>query len=93
MGPWIVTGLDPRDMTTQVRLNGKTVHSVYHQQHAIQRGRGDQPEFPRPTRCHRAMSFGSAPTEVPLAMKPGDDLEIEITGIGVLRNSVVAGSF
>ena len=26
MGPWIATGIEPRDMTTKVRLNGETVH-------------------------------------------------------------------
>jgi 2-keto-4-pentenoate hydratase/2-oxohepta-3-ene-1,7-dioic acid hydratase in catechol pathway len=28
---------------------------------------------------------------VPANMKPGDEVEIEITGIGTLRNRVVAG--
>ena len=27
MGPFIATGIEPRDMTTNVRLNGETVHS------------------------------------------------------------------
>ena len=26
MGPWIATGIDPRDMTTTVHLNGETIH-------------------------------------------------------------------
>ena len=30
--------------------------------------------------------------ELPKAIKPGDTIEIEISGIGVLRNRVVAGT-
>jgi 2-keto-4-pentenoate hydratase/2-oxohepta-3-ene-1,7-dioic acid hydratase in catechol pathway len=89
MGPWIVTGLDPRDMTTTVRLNGKTVHS-----------------FPTGNMLFGAAEVISAVSryntlsprdvvwlgtdEVPQSVKPGDIIEIEISGIGVLRNRVVA---
>ena len=89
MGPWIVTGLDPRDMTTNVRLNGKTVHP-----------------FPTGDMLFGAAEVISAVSryntlspkdvvwlgtdEVPQSVKPGDVIEIEITGIGVLRNRVVA---
>jgi 2-keto-4-pentenoate hydratase/2-oxohepta-3-ene-1,7-dioic acid hydratase in catechol pathway len=84
-----VTGLDPRDMTTNVRLNGKTVHS-----------------FPTGDMLFGAAEVISAVSryntlspkdvvwlgtdEVPQSVKPGDVIEIEITGIGVLRNRVVA---
>jgi 2-keto-4-pentenoate hydratase/2-oxohepta-3-ene-1,7-dioic acid hydratase in catechol pathway len=89
MGPWIVTGLDPRDMTTIVRLNGKTVHT-----------------FPTGNMLFSAAEVISdvsryntlspkdvvwlGTDEVPESVKPGDDIEIEITGVGVLRNRVVA---
>jgi 2-keto-4-pentenoate hydratase/2-oxohepta-3-ene-1,7-dioic acid hydratase in catechol pathway len=89
MGPWIVTGLDPRDMTTTVRLNGKTVHS-----------------FPTGNMLFTAAEVISAVSryntlaprdvvwlgtdEVPQSVKPGAVIEIEISGIGVLRNRVVA---
>jgi 2-keto-4-pentenoate hydratase/2-oxohepta-3-ene-1,7-dioic acid hydratase in catechol pathway len=89
MGPWIVTGIDPRDMTTNVRLNGKTVHS-----------------FPTGNMLFSAAEVISdvsryntlspkdvvwlGTDEVPESVKPGDVIEIEITGIGVLRNRVVA---
>ena len=89
MGPWIVQGVDPAHMQTQVRLNGVTVHS-----------------FPTGAMLFDAAAVISeiskyntlVPGDViwlgtddkPLDMKPGDELEIEISGIGVLRNRVVA---
>jgi 2-keto-4-pentenoate hydratase/2-oxohepta-3-ene-1,7-dioic acid hydratase in catechol pathway len=89
MGPWIVTGLDPREMTTHVRLNGRSVHS-----------------FPTGKMLFSAAEVISAISqtntlspkdvvwlgtdEVPESVKPGDVIEIEITGIGVLRNRVTA---
>ena len=89
MGPWIVTGLDPRDMTTNVRLNGKTVHSF---------ATGDM--LFGAAEVISAVSRYNTPSpkdvvwlgtdEVPHSVKPGDVIEIEITGIGVLRNRVVA---
>ena len=88
MGPWIVQGVDPAHMHTQVRLNGVTVHS-----------------FPTGAMKFDAAAVISeisryntlVPGDViwlgtddkPLNMKPGDDLEIEISGIGTLRNKVV----
>ncbi|MSQ73200.1 MAG: DUF2437 domain-containing protein [Betaproteobacteria bacterium] len=89
MGPWIVTGLDPADMTTMVRLNGREVE-----------------RFATGNMIFDAATFISAvsryitlyPGDVmwlgtdgyPQNMAPGDELEIEITGIGVLRNRLVA---
>jgi 2-keto-4-pentenoate hydratase/2-oxohepta-3-ene-1,7-dioic acid hydratase in catechol pathway len=89
MGPWIVTGVDPRDMTTNVRLNGKTVHSF---------PTGDMlfsaPEVISAVSRHNTLSpkdvVWLGTDEVPESVKPGDVIEIEITGIGVLRNRVVA---
>jgi 2-keto-4-pentenoate hydratase/2-oxohepta-3-ene-1,7-dioic acid hydratase in catechol pathway len=89
MGPWIVTGRDPSEMTTHVRLNGRSMHS-----------------FPTGKMLFSAAEIISAISrtntlspkdvvwlgtdEVPESVKPGDVIEIEITGIGVLRNRVVA---
>jgi 2-keto-4-pentenoate hydratase/2-oxohepta-3-ene-1,7-dioic acid hydratase in catechol pathway len=89
MGPWIVTGVDPRDMTTNVRLNGKTVHSF---------PTGDMlfsaAEVISSVSCHNTLSpkdvVWLGTDEVPESVKPGDVIEIEISGIGVLRNRVVA---
>jgi 2-keto-4-pentenoate hydratase/2-oxohepta-3-ene-1,7-dioic acid hydratase in catechol pathway len=89
MGPWIVTGIDPRDMTTNVRLNGKTVHSF---------PTGDMlfsaAEVISSVSRHNTLSpkdvVWLGTDEVPESVKPGDVIEIEISGIGVLRNRVVA---
>jgi 2-keto-4-pentenoate hydratase/2-oxohepta-3-ene-1,7-dioic acid hydratase in catechol pathway len=89
MGPWIVTGLDPRDMTTKVRLNGKTVHSfptgnmLFGAAEVISAVSGYNTLSPKDV-----VWLGT--DEVPESVKPGDVIEIEITGIGVLRNRVAA---
>jgi 2-keto-4-pentenoate hydratase/2-oxohepta-3-ene-1,7-dioic acid hydratase in catechol pathway len=89
MGPWIVTGIDPRDMRTNVRLNGKVVHSF---------ATGNMLFSPGEVISSVSRYNTLSPTdvvwlgtdEVPLDVGPGDEIEIEITGIGVLRNRVVA---
>jgi 2-keto-4-pentenoate hydratase/2-oxohepta-3-ene-1,7-dioic acid hydratase in catechol pathway len=89
MGPWIVTDLDPRDMTTNIRLNGELVDSF---------ATGDM-IFDAATYIAEVSKYITIqPGDVmwlgtdglPRDMKPGDTVEIEITGIGVLRNAVVA---
>ena len=89
MGPWIVTDLDPRDMTTNIRLNGELVDSF---------ATGDM-IFDAATYIAEVSKYITIqPGDVmwlgtdglPRDMKPGDTVEVEITGIGVLRNRVVA---
>ncbi len=88
-GPWIVTSADPRDMTTNVRLNGKTVHSFPTGNMLFSAG-----EVISDVSRTNTLSPGDVvwlgTDEVPESVKPGDVIEIEITGIGVLRNRVVA---
>ena len=89
MGPWMVTGLDPRDMTTHVRLNGKTVHSFPTGNMLF--GAGEVISAVSRTNTLSPKDVVWLGTdEVPESVKPGDMIEIEITGIGVLRNRVVA---
>jgi 2-keto-4-pentenoate hydratase/2-oxohepta-3-ene-1,7-dioic acid hydratase in catechol pathway len=89
MGPWIVTGIDPRDMTTNVRVNGKTVHSfptgnmLFSAAEVIS-------DVSRTNTLSPKDVVWLGTDEVPESVKPGDVIEIEITGIGVLRNRVVA---
>jgi 2-keto-4-pentenoate hydratase/2-oxohepta-3-ene-1,7-dioic acid hydratase in catechol pathway len=89
MGPWIVTGLDPRDMRTTVRLNGRVVDSF---------NTGDM-IFDVATFISETSRYCTfVPGDVmwmgtdgaPENMKVGDTVEVEITGIGVLRNYIVA---
>ena len=89
MGPWFVTGLDYRSMRTIIRLNGKQVDSFDTADMIF------RPEvFISETSRYCTISpgdvmwFGTEGKQE--NMKPGDVIEIEITGIGVLRNRVVA---
>ena len=89
MGPWIVTGVDPRDMTTHVRLNGKTVHSFPTGNMLF--GAGEViSDISRTNTLSPGDVVWLGTDEVPESVKPGDVIEIEIEGIGVLRNRVVA---
>jgi 2-keto-4-pentenoate hydratase/2-oxohepta-3-ene-1,7-dioic acid hydratase in catechol pathway len=88
LGPWIVTGVNYQDALLETRLNGKTMQS--------QRTR--DLIFDIPTIVSYASQYvtlmpgdiiytGTPGTTSP--MKPGDVVEVEIEGIGVLRNRVV----
>ena len=76
-------------MRTLVRLNGETVHDF---------PTGDMlfdaaaviAEISKYNTLYPGDVVWLGTDEKPLNMKPGDDLEIEITGIGTLRNRVVA---
>ena len=90
LGPWIVTGLDYSDLLLITRVNGEIA----------QQQRTSDFIFDVPT----VLSFVSryvtlVPGDVIYTgtpgntrrMKPGDVVEVEIEGIGTLRNPVVAG--
>ncbi|HEX4407908.1 MAG TPA: fumarylacetoacetate hydrolase family protein [Xanthobacteraceae bacterium] len=89
MGPWIVTGLDLRNMTTNVRINGRLAHSFPTANMLFSPG-----EVISDVSRYNTLSPGDVvwlgTDELPEAVKPGDVIEIEITGIGILRNRVVA---
>jgi 2-keto-4-pentenoate hydratase/2-oxohepta-3-ene-1,7-dioic acid hydratase in catechol pathway len=89
MGPYMVTGLDLRDMTTNVRINGRTVHSFPTGDMLFSPG-----EVVSSVSRYNTLSPGDVvwlgTDEVPEQVQPGDLIEIEITGIGVLTNRVVA---
>ncbi len=91
MGPWIVTGLDYRKMTTMIRLNGKEVdrfatgNMIFDVETYIS-------EMSRYMTLHPGDVIWMGTDGLPQNMKPGDVVEIEIPGIGILRNPVVAGA-
>jgi 2-keto-4-pentenoate hydratase/2-oxohepta-3-ene-1,7-dioic acid hydratase in catechol pathway len=91
VGPWIATGLDPERIGLRVRVNGEEVqaattgdliHSirrcVSHISRAMTLERGD-------------LVFTGTPGQT-RRLAPGDEVEVEVDGIGVLANPVVAGS-
>lgn len=89
MGPWIVTGLHPRDMRTIIRLNGRQVDSFNTGDMIF-----DAETFISETSRYCTLQPGDVmwlgTDGAPQNMKVGDTVEIEITGIGVLRNYIVA---
>ncbi len=91
MGPWIVTGLDPDDMTTVIRVNGRETDRF-----ATNNMIFDTATYIAEVSKYCTIEPGDVmwmgTDGVPENIKPGDTVEIEITGIGVLRNKVVAGT-
>jgi 2-keto-4-pentenoate hydratase/2-oxohepta-3-ene-1,7-dioic acid hydratase in catechol pathway len=89
MGPWIVTDVDYRTMTTAIRLNGtevdrfKTSNMIHDVEQYIA-------EISRYCTLYPGDVVWMGTDGSPRNMKPGDVCEVEITGIGVLRNRVVA---
>ena len=88
MGPWIVTGLDPDDLRVTIRLNGKEMFSyavkdaIFGVRHFISRMSQYLTLYPGDVLW---MGTDGATEN----MKDGDVVEVEIPGIGVLRNPVV----
>ncbi len=89
LGPWIVTGIDYQDVLLETRLNGKTVQSQRTKDLIF-----DIPYLVSYISKYVTLMPGDVIyTGTPgttSAMKPGDVVEVEIEGIGVLRNRVVA---
>ena len=91
MGPWIVTGLDPAKMETVIRVNGKETDRF-----ATNNMIFDTATYIAQVSKYCTIEPGDVmwmgTDGVPANIKPGDTVEIEISGIGVLRNNVVAGT-
>ncbi len=90
MGPVIATGIEPRDMTTTVRLNGETMHKFPTGDMLFNAGEVIS-DISRTNTLSPGDVVWLGTDELPQSIKPGDTIEIEISGIGVLRNRVVAG--
>jgi 2-keto-4-pentenoate hydratase/2-oxohepta-3-ene-1,7-dioic acid hydratase in catechol pathway len=91
MGPFIATGIDPKDMTTNVRLNGKTLHTFATGNMLFSAG-----EVLSDISKTNTLSPGDVvwlgTDELPQSLQPGDLIEIEISGVGTLSNRVVMES-
>lgn len=88
MGPWIVTGLDPEDLQVSIRLNGRDMFT-----YAVKDAIFGLPHFISRMSRYLTLYPGDViwlgTDGVTENMKHGDVVEIEIPGIGVLRNPVV----
>ena len=90
MGPWIATGIEPCDMTTTVHLNGETLHKFPTGDMLFSAGEVIS-DISRTNTLSPGDVVWLGTDELPQSIEPGDTIEIEISGIGVLRNRVVAG--
>jgi 2-keto-4-pentenoate hydratase/2-oxohepta-3-ene-1,7-dioic acid hydratase in catechol pathway len=91
MGPWIVTGLDPAKMETAIRVNGRET-SRFATNNMIFDTAAYIAEVSKYCTLEPGDVMWMGTDGVPENIKPGDTVEIEISGIGVLRNKVVAGT-
>jgi 2-keto-4-pentenoate hydratase/2-oxohepta-3-ene-1,7-dioic acid hydratase in catechol pathway len=91
MGPWIVTDLDPAKLTCTVRLNGKQV-AFYKIADAIFSLETFISRMSQYMTLHPGDVIWMGTDGAPENMKHGDVVEVEIPGIGVLRNPVVRES-
>jgi 2-keto-4-pentenoate hydratase/2-oxohepta-3-ene-1,7-dioic acid hydratase in catechol pathway len=91
LGPWIVTGLNYQDVLLETRVNGKTLQSQRTKDLIF-----DIPYLVSYISQYVTLVPGdviySGTPGTTSAMKPGDVVEVEIEGLGVLRNKVVKAS-
>ena len=91
VGPWIETDIDPGNVTVQTRLNGEvkqkgnTADMAFSVAFLIRYISEIMTLFPGD------LIATGTPAGVS-RMKPGDVVEVEVAGIGVLRNHVVSAS-
>jgi len=90
LGPWIETILDPSDLALECRVNGEIRQSARTSQLTF--GPNELVEFI--TQVMTLLPGDVILTGTPAGvgpMKPGDRVEVEVEGIGVLENEVVQG--
>lgn len=96
LGPWIETDLDPDNVRVMTRLNGQVMQDsstsdlIFSCRELIAYLSANMTLLPGTvimTGTPSGVGFARKP---PVFLRPGDVVEIEIEGIGVLRNPVVA---
>jgi 2-keto-4-pentenoate hydratase/2-oxohepta-3-ene-1,7-dioic acid hydratase in catechol pathway len=88
MGPWIVNDLEPNDLHVTIRLNERTV-GEYEVASAIFSVRHFISTMSKYVTLHPGDVIWMGTDGDTLNIKDGDLVEIEISGIGILRNPVV----
>ncbi len=101
MGPWITTKeelADPHNLRLMLRVNGEsrqdsnTRHMIYDIFDQIVYWSSLMTLYPGDifaTGTPSGVAFGRRPDPEPYYLKPGDTIEAEIEGLGVLRNKVI----
>lgn len=96
MGPYVVTDIDPNDLRIRMRVNGKTVQDqstkdmVFNVPYLVSYLSQSMTLLPGTAIFTGTPCGVGIARKPPLLLKPGDVCEVEIEGIGVLRNRVVA---
>ena len=94
LGPWIETKLDPTNVRVQGRLNGQTmqdatttllIFSIPFLISYLSRGMTLLPGTVLLTGTPAGVGFARKP---PVYLKPGDLSEVEVEGIGILKNPI-----
>ncbi len=88
LGPAIVTGLDYKDLLVQSRLNGEVMQSQRTRDH-IHDVDAIVSHISQTVTLHPGDVIYTGTPGTTSAMQPGDVIEIEVEGVGVLRNTVV----
>jgi 2-keto-4-pentenoate hydratase/2-oxohepta-3-ene-1,7-dioic acid hydratase in catechol pathway len=89
MGPWIATDLDPNNLETTIRINGQ-VHMQFNTRHMLFDAASHIAKISRYSTLYPGDVVWLGAEGATPNMRPGDVVEIEISGIGTLRNYVVA---
>jgi 2-keto-4-pentenoate hydratase/2-oxohepta-3-ene-1,7-dioic acid hydratase in catechol pathway len=89
VGPWIETEIDPHDQDLIVRLNGKEEHRTHTSEmiHSVYDLVSYMSQFTTLSPGDLILTGAAGTTR---AMQSGDVVEVEVSGIGVLRNPVQA---
>jgi len=96
MGPYVIAGLDPSDLRIRMRVNGETVQDqstkdlVFNVPYLVSYLSHSMTLLPGTAIYTGTPSGVGIARKPPLLLKPGDLCEVDIEGIGVLRNPVVA---
>jgi len=100
MGPWIITSdelTDPHNLVVRLRVNGEIkqesntndlIFNIPTLIHVLSQGMTLEPGDIIATGTPAGVGFARTPQEF---LRPGDLLETEVEGIGILRNPVVVG--
>jgi len=96
LGPYVITDLDPSNLRIQMRVNGETVQDqstedmVFNVPYLVSYLSRSMTLLPG-TALYTGTPCGvGIARKPPLLLKPGDLCEVEIEGIGILSNHVVA---
>src|SRR6266446_306637 len=89
MGPWIATDLDPNNLETTIRINSQ-VQVQFNTRHMLFDAASHIAKISRYSTLYPGDVVWLGAEGATPNMRPRDVVEIEISGIGTLRNSVVA---